>query len=62
MGEIWSMVDAGFCSQCRWLLRWCQGQSTRLPMQEMKETQVRSLGREGTLEEEMATHSRVLAW
>ena len=53
----------------RWLLltvplasRVVPGQSTRLPMEEMKETRVRSLGWEGTLEEEMATHSRVLAW
>ena len=36
-----------------------QGYRTRLPMQEM---QVRSLGREDPLEEEMATHSSVLAW
>ena len=28
----------------------------------MQETQVRSLGREDPLEEEMATHSRLLAW
>ena len=33
----------------------------RLPMQEMKEVQVRSLGREDPLEEEMAPHSRNLA-
>ena len=32
----------------------------RLPI--MRETQVRSLGREDPLEEEMATHSSVLAW
>ena len=32
----------------------------RLP--EMQETRVRSLGREDTLEEEMATHSSTLAW
>ena len=32
----------------------------RLPT--MRETQVRSLGREGPLEEEMAAHSSVLAW
>ena len=31
-------------------------------MQETKETWVRSLGREDPLEEEMATHSRILAW
>ena len=28
----------------------------------MQETQVQSLGREGPLEEEMATHSNILAW
>ena len=31
-------------------------------MQEMQETQVQSLGREDPLEEEMATHSSILAW
>ena len=31
-------------------------------MQEVKETQVRSLDWEDPLEEEMATHSSVLAW
>ena len=31
-------------------------------MQKMPEMQVRSLGREDTLEEEMATHSCILAW
>ena len=36
-----------------------QGYRIRLPMQEM---QVRSLGREDPLEEEMATHSSILAW
>ena len=31
-------------------------------IQEMQETWVRSLGREDPLEEEMATHSSILAW
>ena len=31
-------------------------------MQEMYETQVQSLGQEDALEEEMATHSKILAW
>ena len=31
-------------------------------MQEMQETQVRSLGQEDTLEEGMAIHSSILAW
>ena len=31
-------------------------------MQEMQETRVRSVGQEGPLEKEMATHSSILAW
>ena len=31
-------------------------------MQEMQETQVRDLGQEDPLQEEMATHSSILAW
>ena len=33
-----------------------------LPMQEMQKPWVRSLGWEDPLEEEMATHSSILAW
>ena len=33
-----------------------------LPMQETQETWVKSLGGEDPLEEEMATHSSILAW
>ena len=33
-----------------------------LLLQETQEMQVRSLGWEGPLEKEMATHSRILAW
>ena len=33
-----------------------------LAMQETQETWVQSLGREDTLEEDMATHSSILAW
>ena len=33
-----------------------------LPMQEMQEMSVWSLGQEGPLEKEMATHSSILAW
>ena len=33
-----------------------------LPMQETQETWVPSLGREDPLEEEMATHTIILAW
>ena len=35
---------------------------TCLPMQEMLETQVRSLGQEDPLKEDMATHFSILAW
>ena len=31
-------------------------------MQEIQEMQVQSLGQEDPLEEDMATHSRILAW
>ena len=31
-------------------------------VQEMQETRVRFLGQEGPLEEEMPTHSSILAW
>ena len=31
-------------------------------MQEMQETRVQSLGQEDPLEEEMTTHSSILAW
>ena len=33
-----------------------------MPVQEIQETQVRSLGQEDALEEGMATHSSALAW
>ena len=33
-----------------------------LPMQEMQEMCIRSLGQECPLEEEMAAHSSILAW
>ena len=34
----------------------------RLPMQEIQEVLVQSLGREDSLEKEMATQSSILAW
>ena len=33
-----------------------------MPMQEMQEIRVQSLGQEDPLEKEMATHSGILAW
>ena len=42
---------------------WLSGKKINPPaMQEMQETQVRSLGQEDPLEEEMAIHSSILAW
>ena len=38
------------------------GVKNHLPMQETQKTQIRSLGWEDPLEEEMATHSSILAW
>ena len=38
-----------------------QWKSIHLQMQETQETQVRSLGQEDPLEEEMSTHSSILA-
>ena len=42
-----------------WIPRWLSGKEICLPIQE---TQVRSLGWEDPLEEEMAIHSSILAW
>jgi len=39
-----------------------QQERTHLPILEMQETWVRSLGPEDPLEEEIATHSTLLAW
>ena len=44
------------------LLRWLSELRIHLPIQETQETWVQSLGREGPLEKEMATHSSILAW
>ena len=38
------------------------GKRTRLPMQEMQETQAQPLGQEDALEEGMATPSIILVW
>ena len=44
------------------LPNWLSGERIHLPMQEPQETRVKSLGREDSSEEEMATHSSILAW
>ena len=53
-----------FIKGCIFLLAYPVAQWYRicLPMQEMKETQVPSLGQEDPLDEGMATHSSILAW
>ena len=42
--------------------RWLSGKEATCQCKEMQEMKVRSLGQEDPLEEEMATHSRILAW
>ena len=44
------------------LPKWFSGKRICLPMQEMQETRVQSLGWEDSLEKGMATHSSILAW
>ena len=44
------------------LPRRLRGKRIHLPMQETQDALVQSLGGEDPLEEEMATHSTVLAW
>ena len=39
-----------------------QQERIHLPMKEMQETRVQSLGCEEALEEEVATHSTIVAW
>ena len=41
---------------------WLSGKEFHLPMQEMRETRVRSVGREDALEKQKATHTSILAW
>ena len=44
------------------LPRWLNGRRTLLPMQEMQKTKAQSLGQEDPLDEEIATHSGIVAW
>ena len=44
------------------LPRWLSGKIIRLPMQEMQEMWVQSLGWKDPPEKELATHSSILAW
>ena len=45
-----------------WLPKWLSGKTIWLPIQKTQSMQFRSLGQEDPLEEDMATHSSVLAW
>ena len=47
---------------CYSLVAFVQRNTSLLPMQEIKEMQVLSLGQEDPLEKDMATHSSILAW
>ena len=51
-----------FFALCVRLPRWRSWQRIRLPLLELQEMWVQSLGREDPLEWEMATHSSILAW
>ena len=44
------------------LPKWFSSKRICLPMQEMQETRVQSLGWEDSLEKGMETHSSILAW
>ena len=44
------------------LPRWLNGRRILLPMQEMQKTKAQSLGQEDPLDEEIATHSSIVAW
>ena len=44
------------------LPRSLSGRRILLPMQEMQKTRVQSLGQEDPLDEEIATHSSIVAW
>ena len=46
----------------KWLPKWHSVKRICLLMQESQQTQIRSLGREDPQEEEMTTHSSILAW
>ena len=58
----WEQLHWNNLGSCWVITRWHQWPRTRLPVQKMQEMQVQSLGREGPLEERLATHSRILAW
>ena len=54
--------EKGIWDYAIWVSQVIQWQRIPLPMQEMQEMPVRSLSLEDLLEEEMVTHSSILAW
>ena len=59
MKQSWQRSDLDRKKLC-WYIG-CGGMNGKWPMQEIEEIQVQSLGWEDPLEEEMATHSSILA-
>ena len=59
---VWRQEELGFAIQWIWDLPGSSGVKNLPAMLEMQEMQVWSLGGEGPLENEMATHSSILAW
>ena len=55
-------VTSLWLHNCYSLVAFVQRNTSLLPMQEIKEMQVLSLGQEDPLEKDMATHSSILAW
>ena len=45
-----------------WLPKWLSGKRICLPVRKTQSMQFQSLGQEDPLEEDMATHSNILAW
>jgi len=58
MGRNYTNCFAYLCKFYYWL----SGKRIHLPMLEMQETWVQTLGWEDPLEEKIATHSSILAW
>ena len=58
----WPALWVLFCPSGLWASQVTQSYRVCLPMQGSQATGVQSLGGEDTLEEEMATHSGILAW
>ena len=60
--ELWRAVIHGVAKSGIWLRDWTEAVKNLPSMQETQEMQVQSLGQEEALEENIATHSSILAW